>query len=673
MAQRTTSGPLRIAIDTGGTFTDCVWLERGQLHLLKIFSTPSDPSVAIAQAVQKIARGREFTLLHGTTVGTNALLERKGARVAFVTTQGFADIIEIGRQARPKLYDFFFDAVAPLVPAELRFGVAERTDCEGNILQAPDAAALEELAGRIQGSGAEAVAVSLLFSFANPANERAVAAVLEPLGRPLSISHKILPEFREYERASTVVINAFLQPVMQRYLQHIRQRLAATPKNAEPQKRKSRESGIFVMQSSGGITAVTSAAQEPVRTVLSGPAGGVIGAAAMARRSGFDRIIAFDMGGTSTDVSLVDGEPQPASEGAIAGFPVRVPMLDIHTVGAGGGSLARFDTGGALRVGPESAGADPGPICYGRGELPTVTDANLLLGRLRPEQFLGGDFSLNLERTRRITAAWLAKQRQRLTLEQFAEGVIRVVNANMEKAIRVVSIERGYDTREFTLVAFGGAGGLHACELAAELGIPNVLVPPLPGGLSSYGILASDVVKDYSRTVLWSVLPGRHSRELKQKLRAEFARLTLMAKRDFQAEGWGRKTQLRSTCDLRYKGQGYELNAPVRSLNIEDSITAFHQEHLRRYGYSHPEREVELVTLRLRAVQPAKFSKFKFEERSAGSKRPIKGVFQRAWLKKNHVYRGPAVITEYSATTYVPRGMKFRVDPAGALVIETKK
>jgi N-methylhydantoinase A len=467
-----------------------------------------------------------------------------------------------------------------------------------------------------------------------------------------------------------VVINAFLQPVMQRYLQLIQERLA---RDTNALKTKSLKPGIFVMQSSGGIMSLASAAREPVRTVLSGPAGGVIGAAAMARRSGFDRIIAFDMGGTSTDVSLVDGEPQPATEGTIAGFPVRVPMLDIHTVGAGGGSLARFDSGGALRIGPESAGADPGPICYGRGELPTVTDANLLLGRLRPKQFLGGDFSLDLERTRKITTAWLERQGQNLTLQQFAQGVIRVVNANMEKAIRVVSIERGYDTREFTLVAFGGAGGLHACELAAGLGIPRVLVPPLPGALSAYGILVSDIVKDYSRTVLWSVLPGRQSRELKQKLQAEFERLKQLARRDFQAEGWGEKPQLRHTADLRYKGQGYELNVPVRDFDIARALERFHQEHLRRYGYSHPEREVEFVTLRLRAVQTAEFPNFKLQVEQTAKDSGDTGTFQRALLKENKVYRGPAVITEYSATTYVPSGMTFCIDSAGALVIETRK
>ena len=386
--------PLHIAIDTGGTFTDCVWAERGQVRMLKVFSTPADPSQAIVEALGKIGQPSSTVLLHGTTVGTNTLLQRKGARVALVTTAGFEDVIEIGRQARPKLYDFFFDRVEPLVASDLRFGVDERTACDGEILRAPSLQDLNALSENVLKRNPEAIAISLLSSFANPKTENAVARALKELGIPLSISHQILPEFREYERASTVVINAYLQPAMQRYLENLDRRS---------------NSRIFVMQSSGGITALSSAAREPVRTVLSGPAGGVVGAAAMARRSGFDRIISFDMGGTSTDVALVDREARASSQAEIAGFPIGVPMLDIHTVGAGGGSIARFDAGGALRVGPESAGADPGPICYGRGPEPTVTDANLLLGRLQPQRFLGGDFTLDLERTRRLVAEFLKR------------------------------------------------------------------------------------------------------------------------------------------------------------------------------------------------------------------------------------------------------------------------
>jgi N-methylhydantoinase A len=663
---------LRVAVDTGGTFTDCVWAEDGRVRMLKVFSTPDDPSRAIVKALEKIcgasdssavtrsSRPRTLVLLHGTTVGTNTLLQRKGARVAFVTTKGFEDTIEIGRQARPKLYDFFFDRVEPLVPAELRFGVPERTAPSGEVLK--PAAALDQLVTDLAEKSPDSIAISLLFSFANSENEQKVAKALQPLKLPLSLSHQLLPEFREYERASTVVVNAYLQPGMERYLHRLAEKAG---KNAR----------IFVMQSSGGITSLDLAAREPVRTVLSGPAGGVVGAAAMARLSGFKQIIGFDMGGTSTDVALVCGEAKATNEAEVAGFPVRVPMLDIHTVGAGGGSIARFDAAGSLRVGPESAGANPGPICYGRGEQPTVTDANLLLGRLRPEAFLGGDFTLDVERTRHIVAAWLKRNKSKLSVEQFAAGVIRVVNATMEKAIRVVSIERGYDPRDFALVAFGGAGGVHACELAAALGIPKVIVPVLPGALSAYGILVSDVVKDYSRTVLLRVKDGVPQ----QKLDAEFRALAQTALREFKQEAWTGKPALTRTADLRYRGQGFELNVAYGPNMLRD----FHAEHHRRYGYSSPEREVEIVTVRLRAKIPGSKvnSEFRNERSHAkpttssvsfGGKAQRATIYSRDSLSTNKSYSGPAIVTEYSATTVIPPGAKFQLDKSGNLLITVR-
>ena len=694
MARR--SQPLRIAIDTGGTFTDCVWIDprTQQLRLLKLFSTPRDPSRAIVEAIAKIAAEQEFILLHGTTVGTNALLERKGARTALVTTAGFEDAIEIGRQARPKLYDFFFERVEPLVGRELRFGVQERTAANGEILTEPSTLELRALAEQVAKAKPEAVAISLLFSFANTTNERTVARWLTPLNLPLSISHQILPEFREYERSSTVVINAYLQPVMSRYLDNLERGIGDSASGVGPrtpasgrsafgsgtsEKRtsagKSAASRIFVMQSSGGITPLRTAAREPVRTVLSGPAGGVVGAAASARPSGFENIIAFDMGGTSTDVSLVEREIKTASDAQIAGLPISVPMLDIHTVGAGGGSLARFDAAGVLRVGPESAGADPGPICYGRGLEPTVTDANLLLGRLQPTKFLGGEFTLDLERARRLTEAWLKEQGSDLSVEKFAAGVVRVVNATMEKAIRVVSIERGRDPRQFALVAFGGAGGLHACALADALSIPHVIVPAFPGALSALGILASDVVKDYSRTVLWRV-----SRKIPQAtVNREFGGLEQAAVRDFALEQWSTTPRFVRSIDLRYRGQGYELNLPLTKNLLGD----FEQEHQRRYGYSHANREIEIVTLRLRAVlesrkqppadpggnrssdrRPAPEASVIFDGHRIKTK-----LYARAGLRKGKSYRGPAIVTEYSATTVVPPGKSFRIDAAGNLII----
>jgi N-methylhydantoinase A len=650
--------------------------------MFKVFSTPADPWLAVVEALEKINLGDRLTLLHGTTVGTNTLLQRKGARVALVTTAGFDDAIEIGRQARPKLYDFFFDRVPPLVPANLRFGVNERTSSDGEILRAPSPPDLQILAGEIGQQHPEAIAVSLLFSFANPDHEKAVAKGLAALGVPLSLSHQILPEFREYERTSTVVVNAYLQPLMQRYLENLEGCARGSLRSRTARVR------TFVMQSSGGITSLRSAACEPVRTLLSGPAGGVVGAAARARCSGFERIITFDMGGTSTDVALVDRTPGTASQSEIAGLPVGVPMLDIHTVGAGGGSVARFDAAQALRVGPESAGADPGPICYGRGTQPTVTDANLLLGRLQPLRFLGGEFTLDLERTRHVVSEWLNRHGSRLTPEQFATGVIQVVNAAMEKAIRVVSIERGHDPREFALVAFGGAGGLHACELAHALSIPRVIVPMLPGALSAFGILVSNVVKDYSRTVLWRVTEKLPT----QQLESEFAALRRRAQADLRQEDWPGAIRHQGSVDVRYHGQGYELSVPYSQNLVRD----FRHQHQRRYGYSYPERDVELVTLRLRSIiksQQAGIAAGSAPSRAGAAASGLPGrarrestqldparvffagqglatrIHARDSLQIGKSYSGPAVVTEYSATTVVPPGMRFCLDEWGNLMI----
>jgi len=728
-----TRTPLRIAIDSGGTFTDCVWLaprhaqnrrtpgtpsQSSSLRILKVFSTPADPAQAISEAVLKIAGEiQDIVILHGTTVGTNTLLQRKGARVAFVTTAGFEDSIEIGRQQRPKLYDFFFEKDPALAPAELRFGVDERTSAEGTVLRAPSAASLETMASQIAAQKPQAIAISLLFSFANPANEKAVAAALARLKLPLSVSHQILPEFREYERASTVLVNAYLQPVMQGYLRKLEERLssgweraqarvpvpqnpssqAGAPPPQPAQKRRNPgalgpgtpapavHSQIFVMQSSGGITALNTAAEQPARTVLSGPAGGIVGAAAVAQRSGFDRIITFDMGGTSSDVALVDGRPTTTNEADVAGLPVRVPVLDIHTVGAGGGSQARFDAGGALRVGPESAGADPGPICYGKGERPTVTDANLLLGRLPADQFLGGDFQLDLPRTQKIVAQWLKVNNSKLTPEEFAAGVVRVVNANMEKAIRVVSIERGYDPRQFSLAAFGGAGAMHACDLAQALRIPRVIVPAYPGALSALGILISDVVKDHSRTVLLRVAPAIKKRRgmatpaFSAQLDPVFAELKRNIATELTKEDWQGRAVFEPSCDIRYRGQGYELNLPYGA----DVLKRFHAEHKRRYGYSSPERDVEIVTVRMRGrvASPEKLSRLKISEEQGnlkpaaamvhfGGKRHKTQIIPRASIMAGKRLRGPAIITEYSATTVISPSLSFRKDQAGNLLIE---
>ena len=656
---------MRVAIDTGGTFTDCVYLSRGELRVLKVISTPADPSLAVIEALARIDAGPEPEVRHGTTVGTNTMLEQKGARVAFVTTAGFEDTISIGRQARARLYDWFAPAPVCLVTPELRFGVPERVSAAGKILRSPSDAELAVLAEQIRAAGTEAIAISLLFSFANPETERRVEEVLLFLGLPISTSYRILPEFREYERASTTVVNAYLAPRMGSYLSHLEQRVTQQHSGGR----------VDVMQSSGGIIPARIAAQEPVRTVLSGPAGGVIGACQVARWVGIERIIGIDMGGTSTDVFLAGSAaagPQRTRESLVAGVPVSVPMLDIHTIGAGGGSIARFDPGDMLRVGPESAGADPGPVCFGRGTRPTVTDANLVLGRLDSETFLGGSVSLDHNRTRHI----LHQQKGPLaSAEDFATGILRVVETNMEKAIRVISVERGHDPRQFTLVAFGGGGPLHACSLARALRIPTVLIPAMPGALSAVGILLADAVRDYSRTVM---LPSDQIGQLE----SIFFDLELQAAEEFSAEGL--EGIAHRSLDLRYRRQGYELNVPYDLRSPQQSLEVFHQLHRQRYGFSDPQKPVEIVNLRLRMSAPAEPYAPSFRQPTPGDGSSAcyatRGIFYGGDFMQSRFYRrdklvsgdtihGPAMITEYTSATVLPPGCTAQVDGYGNLTI----
>ena len=660
---------MRAAIDTGGTFTDCVYLADGGLRVLKLFSTPADPSLAVLEGLRQIGAGQALDVRHGTTVGTNTMLERTGARVAFVTTEGFEDTIAIGRQTRERLYGWFAPAPVCLVPRALRFGVPERVSAEGEILRSPAGEELAVLVEQVRASGAQAVAISLLFSFANPETERRVEAALLPLGLPVSTSHRILPEFREYERASTTVVNAYLAPRIERYLRHLEHRVAEQHAGGR----------VDVMQSSGGIIPARVAAQEPVRTVLSGPAGGVVGACRVASWAGFDRIIGFDMGGTSTDVFLADasnGGAQLSRESQVAGVPIGVPMLDIHTAGAGGGSIARFDAGGMLRVGPESAGAEPGPICFGRGTRATVTDANFVLGRLDPASFLGGGVHLDLNRTRQL----LSQQKGSLaSVEDFAAGILRMVETEMEKAIRVISIERGHDPRDFALVAFGGGGPLHACALARALRIPTVLVPAHPGALSAIGILLADTVRDYSRTVM---LPAGQI----GRVAGLFAELEEQGREEFAAEDLTGEAQC--SLDIRYRRQGYELNVPWNSASPDAAIDAFHQLHRRRYGLSDAARPIEIVNLRLRMIAPGEPYTPPQRESIPGDGRaacyaegsvffdgqPLPTRFyRRDQLVPGDTFRGPALITEYTAATVLLPGALLRVDGFGNLILTVEE
>jgi N-methylhydantoinase A len=676
---------MRIAIDTGGTFTDCVFVRDGKLEILKVPSQRDMPEEVISAAVrlarkrfgirQVFSDDRGLDMVCGTTVGTNALLERRGGRVALVTTAGFEDVLEIGRQARTKLYDFFVDKPEPLVSARDRIGANERLAWDGSTVRDLTRQEIVRIVRVVRRAKPEAVAVCFLFSFRNPRHEKQIGVALRKAGYLTSVSHEILPEYREYERTSTTVINAYLAPIMSGYLGGIQNR-ARTAWYSGPRPRTATTTvRVHVMQSNGGIISAEKAAHRPVTTILSGPAGGVTGAAYAAELAGIDKVITFDMGGTSTDVALLSAELRTTNESIAAGFPVAVPMLEIHTVGAGGGSLTRFDRGGALRVGPESAGAEPGPICYGRGERATVTDAHAVLGHFGAAGLLGGTFALDVERARRF----MEKQRGTFRrVEEFAEGILAVANVVMEKAIRVISVERGHDPRDYTLVAFGGAGGLHGCALASALGIRGVLLPIFPGALSALGILRADVVREFSRTVM---LAAGNGRRVAGELRKMFGPLEREGRRTLRLEGFSpARIRIERRLDMRYAGQAYELSVPADG----DFVGAFHRAHERRYGYHDVKRAVEIVNLRVRAsgiTEKPLVSKIArrtngVAARADGSvdcvfdgKLASASLFARDGLRGGDRFAGPAVISEYSATTLVPGGWKAKVDDYGQILL----
>ncbi len=677
---------LRVGIDTGGTFTDFIAIFKDRLITFKVPSTPHAPAQAILTGLARVfdslgvvkdaSSNAVIEIVHGTTVATNALLERKGARTALVTTAGFEDVIEIGRQARPDLYNLSVVRPAPLIPHELRFGLKERVAADASVIEPLKQRELDALVRKLKRANVESIAVSMLFSFANPSHEKAVAESLASLDLPVSVSHQILPEYREYERTSTVVINAYLAPRVSRYLNELTERLAR-------KLAKRNENRLRIMQSSGGSISAERAACEPVRTILSGPAGGVVAATRIAGLAGTTDIITFDMGGTSTDVALCRGSARTTNEAQIAGLPVAVPVLDIHTVGAGGGSIAYVDAGGALRVGPESAGADPGPACYGFGTRPTVTDANLVLGRFAGAGLLAGEMKLDEARAARVLDE-LADEMSRasartVTREQAALGVVRVANANMERALRLVSVERGHDPRRFILVSFGGAGGLHAAALANALRIPRVLVPNYPGAFSALGVLLADVAKDYSRTVMTTVEP---SKQIPREIEKEFAALERQAQRDLRDEGFSAsQTKLARSLAMRYRGQSFELEIESGG----DEIAQFHQTHRERYGHADANRAVEIVGVRLRGIgvteKPAlkratRFARHKAKpQRTAlvwlGEKRRQVPVYDRAELEPGARIEAPAIIVEYGSTTLVPAGWKSSVDGWRNLVLDS--
>ena len=663
-----------VGIDVGGTFTDIAVLQDGRLSVHKLPSTPQNPSLGIIQGVDEVGVDRNSTdFVHGSTVATNALLEGKGSRTALVTTMGFEDVLEIGRQSRAELYNLEQDRAPALAPWELRFGLTERVDFSGAILEDLHPDAVEALIELVKQSKADAVAVSFLFSFLNPVHEEMVYEALRKMEPApfISLSSRVLPEFREYERTSTVVVNAYVGQVMSRYLGELEQSLGE---------------GLRIMQSSGGSITARLASEQPVRTILSGPAGGVVGAFHVSEQAGYPDIITLDMGGTSTDVSLCPGRIKETGSSNVGGHPISVPMIEIHTVGAGGGSIARVDTGGALTVGPQSAGADPGPACYGRGDQLTVSDANLLLGRLRPDHFLGGRLTLDLPRAQGL----MSDLAGRLTLseQQAALGILRVVNANMERAIRAISLERGYDPRSFTLVPFGGAGPVHGCDLAQELGIPRVLIPARPGILSALGVAIADVVKDYSRTVM---LRGNDLD--RERLEEEFHGMEGLARTELEQEGLpGDRMSARRFLDVRYVGQSFELTVDYPSSRssrttqgfartISDS---FYRAHLQRFGYADRAEPVEIVNLRLKLDLPVDKPDLQLETTQGpdASDAQISTVgvvfrdgeletplYDRDLLAAGNRIVGPALVVQLDTTTVVPPGWQGEVDAYGNLLL----
>lgn len=679
---------LRIGADTGGTFTDIVAFDdvTQNVHVRKVSSTPDDPGRAILRGVAEILDQighREISevnyFAHGTTVGTNALLTGDGVRTGLVTTEGFRDLLELGRGRRPDMYNARVDKPEPFVARQNRIEVTERLNSAGDVEKTLDEAEVREAGRQLKAAGVEAVAVCLLYSYVDPKHEQRIAEILreEHPEAYISLSSEVLPEFREYERLSTVVTNAYVGPVVCRYLESLRERLAAEGLTAAP----------YITQSNGGVIPFTTAEETPVRLVLSGPSTGVVGAAQICSAAGFDDIITFDMGGTSSDISLVQhGRPKVTSGMEMDGRPIRSPMLDIHTVGAGGGSLGWIDTGEHLRVGPQSAGAFPGPACYGNGDGAAVTDANVVLQMLNPEYLLNGQ--MRIDRQKSVEAVRRLADPLGLSVEETAIGILRVVTANMARAIRVVSVQKGYDPRDYALVPFGGAGPLHASRLARELGMSRVVIPEVPGAQSAMGLLMTDVKADFMRTRITEI-----SSETVSQVANVFAELDAMADRWFAEEQVaedGRRLVRR--LDLRYAGQNFELPVEVSGDfnfaedGVERIAETFHQEHERVYGYSSPEARLEAVTFRVEAHGSAPRVELRRGELGGEDPSPaIVGtrnacfdpeesfrsvpVYGRNGLVPGNLVDGPAVIEQMDTTTVLLPGDRCRVDQLRNLVI----
>lgn len=680
----------RLGIDVGGTFTDVTLLneESGYFTTYKLSSTPQDQSIAIMNGAKevlelnKIEPSKVNYFGHGTTVATNMIIEKNGAKTALVTTKGFKDLLEIGRQTRPSIYNIFEDKPETLVARSMCLEVMERTNSKGEILKEVDPEEVKKLLIQLKEAGVESLAVCFLFSFFNEKNEKVIEECIKEVWPEVyySLSSDVLPEFREFERMSTTVINSYLGPKMEMYIDALKDRIKSIGIKADP----------YITQSNGGVMSIESTVDSPIQTALSGPSAGVVGAIYIAKLAGFDNIITYDMGGTSTDVSLVaNGQAEYTTKRKIAGLPSGVPMIDVYAVGAGGGSIGYLDNAGALKVGPQSAGADPGPAAYGLGgENPVVTDANLVLGYLNPNYVLGGRLSLNRELSVQAIRKKIADP-MGISVDEAAQGIIKVVNSNMARGIRVITVEKGQNPSDFALVAYGGAGPLHAVSLGQEMGIKNVIIPPTPGVLCALGLLTADIKRSYVKTIL-NDLEELNVDEFNQILESLLE----------QGNEWldseevkSEKRLFRNIAEMRYKGQNYELQVtvPVRGVTQSDKQEIkqkFFKEHEKNYGYYDPNNEVQIVNVRSEAiglVEKPKLKKLEVElkdiKEALISEREVYfeetgkiicPVYDRSKFGIIKAVKGPCIIEQMDSTTVIPPNTIFDVDQFGNIIVETK-
>lgn len=678
---------IRLGIDIGGTFTDLVLFDQGtgEFMVIKVPSRPSDPAGALTHSVEKAlqqadAKAESVTLLnHGTTIVTNAVLEGTLAKTALIATEGFSDVLEIGRHLRPDMYDLYQDKPNPLSTRDLRFGVKERMGPEGGVVTPLDSGSVAAVIESIKESDVDAVAISLLHSYANAEHEVAIkAAVQEALPDvSVSASSDVCREIREFERTSTVALNASAQPVVARYLSILEERMGKQLPEAQ----------VLLMQSNGGSMTVSAARHTPAHLLYSGPAGGVLACQFIGQMAGRENVMGFDMGGTSTDIAVVHrGEPIMTNEADVNGYPVKLPVIDVNTIGAGGGSIAWLDSGGVLRVGPRSAGADPGPAAYCQGGTePTVMDCNLALGRLSPDRFLNGE--MNLDREASI-AAIKEKIADPLGMDPMAAaaGILRIANANMERALKVSSAERGYHPRDFTLIGFGGGGPVHSAAVAKEVGFPEVLIPEVPGVFSAFGLLISDIRHDFVRSYM-----GQTDEISLNKLGSVYDELEQLGVNALEKDGIEQERWVfERTADLRYVGQAYEVNVPVPGGDFDEAclaevVSRFHQEHKRQFGHSAENDPVEFVSLRLVAMGPVDPPELRAREKSSGDVEPATRrdvyfeesggfvdcpVYERSALRPGASVNGPLIVEQLDTTTVVHPGMSLDVDQWGNMIIQ---